>query len=396
MKKSSAFLDKHLAQTTMFPFGLKVKRAEGIYIYTTDGKRYMDMISGVGVSALGHGQPEIKKAIHDQVEKHMHVMVYGEFLQSAQNELASELCDSLPSKLNTVYLVNSGTEGIEAALKLAKRVTGRTELIGCKGSYHGSTHGSMSVSANLNKKLAYLPLLPDIQFIGFNDLGDLEKISSRTAAVIAETIQGDAGVRIPDIEWMKALRQKCDDTGALLILDEIQAGLGRAGTLFAFEQFGIEPDILVLGKALGGGFPIGALVANRAHMSQFTENPMLGHITTFGGHPVVCAAANAALKILKRNNILSEVEQKGQRIRQKLESHQKVQAVRQRGLFIAVDLESQEQTQQMVDYCLENGLIGFWFLSVPNSFRLAPPLVITNEEIDEALQIIIQGLNNLS
>ena len=395
MQRSSSFLDRHLAQTTMFPFNLEIERAEGIYLYTTDGRRYMDMISGVGVSALGHGHPDVKNAIKEQVDKHLHVMVYGEFMQSAQVDLADLLCKQLPESLNTVYFVNSGTEAVEAALKLVKRATGRSRLIAFQGAYHGSTHGSLSVSGNEKKKQAFLPLLPEVQIIPFNQTEALKNIDETVAGVIVETIQGDAGIRIPDQDWMLALRKRCDEVGALLILDEIQAGMGRAGTLFAFEQFGIVPDLLVLGKALGAGMPIGALISSRSLMELFTDNPMLGHITTFGGHPVVCASALAGLKVLLRDGLIEGVEAKGRMIREALESHPAVCEIRQRGLYMAIDLASIEATQQVVEDCLDNGLIGFWFLSNPASFRLAPPLTISEDELQLAISIIQKALDKV-
>lgn len=353
------------------------------------------MISGVGVSALGHGHPKIKNALKEQIDKHLHVMVYGEFRQSPQEKLAELLCAQLPDPLNTVYFVNSGTEAVEAALKLAKRATGRTRLNSFHGAYHGSTHGSLSLSGNPLKKQAFLPLLPDIIFMRFNKHEDLQKIGCRTAAVIVETIQGDAGIRIPDKDWMQALRKRCDEMDSLLILDEIQAGMGRTGTLFAFKHFDIVPDILLLGKALGGGLPIGAILASRELMELFTHQPMLGHITTFGGHPLPCVAGHAALEVMLEEKVLDGVESKGRLIKERLSSHPQVKEVRQRGLFIAVDLHSAEATQQVVEQCLSKGVIGFWFLSHPDSFRLAPPLNITYDELNWALDIIREALDSL-
>jgi acetylornithine/succinyldiaminopimelate/putrescine aminotransferase len=395
MKKSSAFLDKHLAQTTFFPFNLEIDHAKGIYLYDKDGKSYIDMISGVGVSSLGHGVKEIKDALKAQIDKHLHVMVYGEFHQSAPERFSELLCKQLPEDLNSVYFVNSGTEAVEAALKLAKRASHRTQLIACEGAYHGSTHGSLSVSSNPVKKRPFLPLLPDVHFVRFNEIEDLDKIGCRTAAVIVETVQGDAGIRIPDAQWLLALRKRCDEMGALLIFDEIQAGMGRTGKLFAFEHFGVSPDILVLGKALGGGLPIGAVVAHRDKMALFADEPMLGHITTFGGHPLPCASGHAALQYLIEHGILNGVESKGRFLKKGLESHPKVKEVRQIGLFMAIDLDSSDAVQQVVSRCLENGLIGFWFLSHPYSFRLAPPLTISEAELKKALDIILEALDGL-
>jgi acetylornithine/succinyldiaminopimelate/putrescine aminotransferase len=296
------FLNK-IAQTTDAPYLITIERAEGIYMYSPEGKRYTDLISGIGVSSIGHGHPKVIKAIKDQVDKHLHVMVYGEFIQSTPNLLAQKLTSLLPANLNCCYFVNSGTEANEGALKLAKRYTGRTEIISFRKSYHGSTHGSMSVSGNEVKKQAFRPLLPDVRFIDFNVLADLENITTATAGVIVETIQGDAGVRVPSKEYMKTLRKRCDETGTLLILDEIQCGMGRTGKLFAFEHFGIVPDILTIAKAFGGGLPIGSFISDKKIMQSLTHDPMLGHITTFGGNPVCCASALATLQVLEEENL---------------------------------------------------------------------------------------------
>lgn len=394
--ENDLLFERHLAQTTPFPLGVEVERAEGLYIYDKKGKAYVDLISGIGVSSLGHGRKEVVDAICEQASKYLHVMVYGEFLQNSQTEFAQLLADSLPAKLNTTYFVNSGAEAIEASLKLAKRVTGRTKLVSCKKSYHGNTHGALSVSGNETKKYAFRPLLPDVHFIEFNNEEELVQIDEQTACFIMETVQGDAGVRIPDKGYMRALRQRCDEVGALLILDEIQCGMGRTGKLFAFEHYDVEPDILALGKALGGGLPIGACVSSLNNMRQFTLDPMLGHITTFGGHPLVCASGHAALKFLIQNRIIPFVEEKGNRIKELLSRHPLVKEVRQIGLFIAVDLESEDHVRQLVDSCLEKGILIFWFLSCPSSFRLAPPLTITYEEIDRHIGEIVEILNELT
>lgn len=392
MSESSILLDQHLAQTTMFPFALEIERAEGLFLYDKNGKAYMDFVSGIGVSNIGHGNERVKEAIKNQVDKHLHVMVYGEFVQSAQLHAAKSLAQLLPDSLNCCYFVNSGTEANEAALKLAKRVTHRSKIVSCIGAYHGSTHGSLSVSANEKKKAVFRPLLPDVHFIRFGVLEDLSKIDHTTACIIMETIQGDAGVRIPSVEYMHALRARCNETGALLIFDEIQAGMGRTGTFFAFEQFGISPDILTLGKALGGGMPIGCMVSSKERMQQFTHDPMLGHISTFAGHPVVCAAAAATIDFMVEKNIVADVERKGKRIADHLRTLPGIKEIRQRGLFFAIDMDSEEQVQKVVFDCLENGLISFWFLSCPWSFRIAPPLTITDEEIDRALAILEKAI----
>ncbi|HEY8403316.1 MAG TPA: aspartate aminotransferase family protein [Flavobacteriales bacterium] len=393
MSESSVLLDKGLAQTTMYPLGLEVEKAEGIYIYTTDGKRYMDMVSGVGVSGLGHGNTYVNDALKKQIDKHLHVMVYGEFVQHSQNEAARLLTSLLPSELDCCYFVNSGTEANEAALKLAKRVTGRTKVVSFKGAYHGGTHGSLSVSGNEMKKAAFRPMLPNVHFIRFNETEDLKVIDENTACVIMETIQGDAGVRVPDQEYMKALRQRCDQTGAQLILDEIQCGLGRAGTWFAFQQFDIVPDILTLGKALAGGLPVGCMISSKQKMQQLTFDPMLGHISTFAGHPVICAGVAATLEYMQQHNIVADVERKGKLIVEKLSGHPKIKAIRQRGLFFAIDMDSADTVQKVVEYCMAHGLISFWFLSCPWSFRIAPPLTISDDEIAKACEIILDAMN---
>lgn len=393
MKESSIFLDQHLAQTTMFPFGIEVSHAEGVYFFDTSGKRYMDLISGVGVSNIGHGNRRVIDAIKTQLDKHMHVMVYGEYVQSAQSRAAATLASLLPAALDCCYFVNSGTEANEAALKLAKRVTGRTKMVSFRGAYHGSTHGSLSVSGNETKKRAFRPLLPDVHFIRFNVMEDLRHIDAHTAGVIVETIQGDAGVRIPDIAYMQALRARCNEVGAQLILDEIQCGVGRAGTMFAFEQFGIVPDILTLGKALGGGLPVGCLVSSREKMQMFTHDPMLGHISTFAGHPVVCAAVDATLQFIRDENILAPIEARGRAMAEALHKHPDVKEVRQRGYYFAVDLESADKVQRVVEHCLKKGLVTFWFLSCPASFRIAPPLIMSEAEMHEALSIVLAALD---
>jgi acetylornithine/succinyldiaminopimelate/putrescine aminotransferase len=386
------FFLSHLGQTTPFPFLVEVERAEGIYIYDKQGKTYMDMISGVAVNNIGHRHPKVVSALKNQIDKYLHVMVYGEFVQDPQQLLVKELLEVLPDSLDGVYVVNSGTEAIEAALKLAKRVTGRMELISFRGSYHGSTHGSMSVSGNEVKKQAFRPLLPDVQFLQLNQLIDLERITEKTAGVILETIQGDAGVRRPSVTFMKALRQRCDEVGALLILDEIQCGMGRTGKLFAFEHFDIVPDILTLGKALGGGMPIGALVSSQKKLMEFTHAPMLGHITTFGGHPVICAAAAAAVHVLKSEIDWKELEEKAQRFEVKFNHHPELMEIRRVGMMFAFDMVSAERVERVVSRCMEKGLLTFWFLSHPYSFRLSPPLTITEDEFNLAADLILQAI----
>jgi len=381
-----------LAQTSTNPFLISIERAEGVYLYSPDGKAYMDMISGIGVSAIGHRHPHVIKAIKEQLDKHLHVMVYGEYIQSVSNRLAAKLTTLLPSNLNCAYFVNSGTEANEAALKLAKRVTGRTEIISFRKSYHGSTHGSLSVSGNEVKKQAFRPLLPDVRFLHFNNPDELKHITTRTACVIMETIQGDAGVRVPDKTYLQALRKQCTETGTLLILDEIQCGMGRTGKWFAFEHFDIVPDILTIAKAFGGGLPIGAFISSEENMHQLTHNPMLGHITTFGGNPVCCASALATLEVIETEKLLEQVEVKGKLIETLLQ-HPKIKAVRRIGMLFAFDFENDDIVNRIVNYAKENGVICYWFLSHPFSFRIAPPLTITEQEIRKACHIILQAID---
>lgn len=391
MSNEELFLNK-LGQTNQFPYLIEVERAEGIYIYDKNGKAYMDMIAGVAVNNIGNRHPKVVEAIKNQVDKYLHVMVYGEFIQDSNIAFAQNLTSLLPDSLNCVYPVNSGTEANEAALKLAKRVTGRTEIVSFRGSYHGSTHGSLSVSGNETKKMAYRPLLPDVRFIKHNEFADLKQITTKTAGVILETVQGDAGVRVSNPEFLKALRERCNEVGARLIFDEIQCGMGRAGKMFAFEHSGVIPDILTLGKALGGGLPIGALVSSKENLYEFTYNPMLGHITTFGGHPVVTAAANAFLDVMQTEIDFEEVERKGQFLVDMLKVDPEIIEIRRIGMMFAFDMKSFERVEKVVKRCLELGLISFWFLSHPYSFRLSPPLNITEAEMRKAGEIILKAI----
>jgi len=377
-------------QTNESPYLIDVEKAEGIYIWDKAGKKYTDMIAGVAVNNIGHRHPKVISAIQTQLNKHLHVMVYGEYIQDTQLELAENLTSILPKNLNCSYIVNSGTEANEAAIKLAKRYTGRQEIISCKNSYHGSTHGSLSVTGNEEKQSSFKPLLPNVQFIEFNNIKTLNIITEKSACVIIETIQGDAGLIKPTQEFISALRAKCTATGTLLIFDEVQVGMGRTGKFFAFEHYNVIPDILTLGKALGGGMPIGAFISSTKIMHSLTHNPMLGHITTFGGHPINCAAANACINILKEEHWITKVEQKGQILEDILSQSDQVKEIRRAGLFLAIDLGSQEKVAQVVQKCLENGIIGFWFLSTPTAFRLSPPLSITEKEIKEAGETILK------
>lgn len=384
------------AQTNPFPYLIDVTKADGIYIWDKQGKRYMDMIAGVAVTNIGHRHPKVLEAIQNQLDKHLHVMVYGEYIQDSQLALAENLNSILPKNLNCSYIVNSGTEANEAALKLAKRATGRTEIIACKAAYHGSTHGSLSATNNETKKAAFRPLLPNTKYLQFNQIESLEIISEKTACVLIETIQGDAGLREPSLEFLTALRKKCTETGALLIFDEVQVGMGRTGKMFAFEHYNVVPDILTLGKALGGGMPIGAFIASYKLMQLLSHSPMLGHITTFGGHPVIATAANACIEVLKTENWIAEAQNKGNILFEILKNHRQIKAIRYKGLFFAIEMESAEKVQQVVKKCLAKGLIGFWFLSIPNAFRLSPPLSISVEEIQTAGKIIVEALDEIN
>ena len=379
----------HQAQTTPYASGLEIVRAEGIYLFDKAGKAYADMVSGIGVSNLGHGNAAVVQAIKQQAEKHLHALVYGEFSSEAAANLCQTLVAHLPASLNAVYLVNSGTEANEAALKLVKRFTGRSEVIALKGAYHGSTHGSLSLSYNESRKRAYRPLLPDIRFIEQNNFSQLQLITDKTAGIFLETVQGDAGVRIPEKAWLEALVDQANRVGALVVFDEIQCGIGRTGRFMAFEHFGVTPHLLTLGKALGAGMPIGALVGSQTYLQAFSNNPMLGHITTFGGHPVVAAAAFAGLNELFVKVSFEEVEAKGQLLKSILQgSH--VKAIRQIGLMLAVDLADEHHVNRLVDKALQEGIILFRFLSHPYSFRIAPPLTITHNELESITRRIVQ------
>ncbi|MGB1104304.1 MAG: aspartate aminotransferase family protein [Crocinitomicaceae bacterium] len=391
-KRKDQFL-RQLAPTNDTPYLIDVEKAEGIYIWDRDGKRYMDMIAGVAVNNVGHRHPKVVAAIKEQVDKYLHVMVYGEYIQEMPLKMAENLHSILPPNLNCTYIVNSGTEANEGAIKLAKRITGRREIIAFKGAYHGATHGSLSISSNEVKKAAFRPLLPGVKFLTFNNIDELDVISKNTAAVIIEPIQGDAGVRIPSQKFMLELRKRCTSTGAQLIFDEVQTGMGRTGKNFAFEHFNVSPDILTLGKALGGGMPIGAFISEHKNMQLITHNPMLGHITTFGGNPVIAAAANATVEVLKEENWVAEADNKGKALEDMLLKSNEISEIRRAGLMFAIEMSDFDRVKKVVDRCLEKGLIGFWFLSCPNSFRLSPPLTISMGEILEAGKIIIEAID---
>jgi acetylornithine/succinyldiaminopimelate/putrescine aminotransferase len=387
---------RHQAQTSDSPLLLEIERAEGVYMYGPDGRRYLDLISGIGVSNVGHRHPRVIKAIQNQLDKYLHLMVYGELVQAPPAELAHALHQTLPAHLDAVYFTNSGTEAVEGALKLAKRHTGRSGLISCHRAYHGSTHGALSVTGSEEFKRSYRPLLPDVRHIEFNDFADLQHITEHTAAVIVETVQGEAGVRVPENDYLQALRKRCLYTGTLLILDEIQCGFGRTGTFWAFEQFGVWPDILVCAKGMGGGMPIGAFIASQAIMAGIRSNPVLGHCTTFGGHPVSCAASLATLRVILEENLLAGVAEKAARFRRQL-VHPAIRAVRGQGLLMAVEFDSYAVLKPIIDRALEHeGILTDWFLFCDNSLRLAPPLTITNAEIDEASAALLRAITYVS
>ncbi|ERM83007.1 aminotransferase class III [Rhodonellum psychrophilum GCM71 = DSM 17998] len=382
----------HQAQTTDFPLMIEIERAEGVYMYGPEGKSYIDLISGIGVSNVGHRHPKVIAAIQNQLDKYLHLMVYGEYIQSPQTQLAKAIVETLPPSLDNVYFVNSGSEAVEGALKLAKRYTNRAQIISCVNAYHGSSQGALSVGGNEIFKRAYRPLLPGITNVVYGSFTQLSLITENTAAVIMETIQGEAGIMVACKEYFKALRNRCDETGTLLILDEIQAGFGRTGKFWAFEHFGIVPDILVCAKGMGGGMPIGAFIANKEVMSVFKDNPLLGHITTFGGHPVSAVASLATIRVIQEENLLEKVEQKADLIK-KLLVHPKIKGIRNKGLMMAVQFESFEVLKPIIDKAIELGVITDWFLFCDDSMRIAPPLVISEAEIEKACEIIMEAIN---
>ena len=385
---------KYQAQTTNNPISLEILRASGSYIYDTNNNKYLDFVAGVSASNLGHNNKKIKKAVLKQIDLYWHVMVYGEFIQKPTVKLCKLLSQNLPKLLSNTYLTNSGTEAIEAAMKLAKRVTGKSELIAAKNGYHGNTQGAMSIMGFEERKRAYRPLIPDIKFIEFNNIEDISIITNKTAGVVVETIQGGAGFILPKKNYLKKLKQKCDEVGALLILDEIQPGIGRTGKLFAFEHFDIIPDILVYGKGLGGGFPIGALTTTKKYMALFKQNPILGHITTFGGHPVIAAAAHSNLKETLSSNIMSKIEEKENLIRRILK-HKLIIEIRGKGLMLALILKKPDLTKKLVEGCLDNGLILFYLLFEPKAVRITPPLTISENEIKKGCKIILSELDKI-
>ncbi len=381
------------AQTTPFASGFEVERAEGSYIYGKDGRKYLDFVAGVSANTLGHSHPKIINAIKEQADKYLHTMVYGEYAQEKPVALCKLLAEATPEPLEVTYLVNSGAEGIDGALKLAKRYTGREEIISMKNAYHGNTHGALSVAGNEVHKREFRPLLPMVNFIEFNNPEDFDKITEKTACVIAETIQGAAGFLVPAPDYFKKLKQRCEEVGALLILDEIQPGFGRTGKLFAFEHYGIVPDILVIGKGMGGGVPVGAFMASREIMQSLSHSPKLGHITTFGGNPLIAAACYATLKELLESNLMSEIDRKEKLFRELL-VHPKIKSINGKGLMLAINLGSPEYTLSVAKRCMEQGLIVFWQLYRNEFLRISPPLNITDDEIKHGCEIILNTITD--
>ncbi len=382
---------QHLAQTSEFPLMLEIDKAEGIYMHATNGQKYIDLISGIGVSNLGHRHPKVIDAIKEQLDKYMHLMVYGEFIQSPQVQLGKALADTLPENLSSCYFVNSGSEAVEGAMKVSKRFTGRTGFVSCSNAYHGSSHGSLSLSGNEKFKQAYRPLLPDISHVKHGDTGDLEKINEQTAAVVIEVVQGEAGVQFATAEYYQALRKRCTDQGALLVFDEIQSGFGRTGKFWAFEHFEVTPDVVVSAKGMGGGMPIGAFIASQEIMSVLQNDPILGHITTFGGHPVSAVASLATLNTILQEKLIEQVARKADLFISYLK-HPAIKSIRNKGLMMAVEFESFETLKPVIDKAIDYGVLTDWFLYCDNAMRVAPPLIITEDQIQEACEIILKAI----
>ncbi|MFO0414590.1 MAG: aspartate aminotransferase family protein [Bacteroidota bacterium] len=385
---------QHLAQTSPAPLALEIVKAEGCSLWDASGKKYLDLIAGISVSQTGHRHPKVIQAIQQQLDRYLHLMVYGELIQSPQVQYAELLTKHLPASLNSVYFTNSGTEATEGAMKLAKRVTGRTNILAFNKSYHGSTQGALSIMGDETFKNAFRPLLPGIIHAEYNKTESIDLIDEHTACVVAETIQAESGVNAPLRSWMKALREKCTQTGALLILDEIQCGFGRNGTMWAFEQIDVVPDVLLLGKALGGGMPLGAFIAGQELMQQLTHQPVLGHITTFGGHPVCCAAGIAAMEVLLEEELIQKVQEKEILFRSMLQ-HPSILSIRSRGLMMALEFETFEKCKMVIDQCIAKGVLTDWFLFASNYMRIAPPLTISEEEIKEACGVVVEVLSEI-
>ncbi len=386
---------RYLGLPSHQPLGLEIDHAEGIYLYEVSGKKYIDLVSGISVSNIGHRHPAVIKAIEDQLKKYLHLNVYGEFIQSPQIKLAQKLVSVLPGNLNSVYFVNSGSEAIEGAMKLAKRYTGRFEVIAFDNAYHGSTQGALSILGNESLKNAFRPLIPDIRFLEFNNFHDLERITEKTACVIAETIQAEAGIILPEQGFPESLQTRCKETGTLLIIDDVQMGFGRTGRLFSFEHFNIVPDILVLAKALGGGMPLGAFIASKSIMDTLAFQPELGHITTFGGHPVCCAAGLASLEVILSDDLIKNADKKGAIFEEQLKAHPLVKEIRRKGLMIGIEIRDAGKRNRLTESMLRNGIIIDWFLFHPSTFRIAPPLTITEGECYTAIELLIKAMNEI-
>ena len=394
MNQREIFL-KHVAQTSPAPLALEIVKADGIYLEDVNGKKYIDIIGGISVANTGHRHPKVIAAIHKQLEHYLHVMVYGEFVQSPQTQYAQLLTSHLPEQLNCVYFTNSGAEAVEGAMKLTKKYTGRREIIAFKNSYHGSTQGALSIIGSEYWRNAFRPLLPGILHLDYNDFDVINHITEETACIILETVQAEAGIMKPSVEWMQAIREKCTQTGTLLILDEIQTGFGRTGSLWGFEKYGIVPDVLLLGKALGGGMPLGAFIADFQVMNAFTDAPVLGHITTFGGHPVSCAAGMAAMNILLDENLVEGIPDKEKIFLSRLH-HPVIQKVSSAGLWLSIQFDSFETNKAIIDTCIENGLLTDWFLFAADSMRISPPLNISAAEIHKACDIILDAVERFA
>ena len=393
MTQRELFL-RHIAQTSPAPMALEIVQATGSILTDAAGKNFIDLIGGISVANVGHRHPAVITAIQKQLEAYLHIMVYGEFIESPQVQYAKLLTENLPQNLNSVYFTNSGAEAVEGAMKLVKRITGRTQIIAFNDSYHGSTQGALSIMGEEYWRNAFRPLLPDVLHLRYNEFETIDEISNLTACVFVETVQAEAGVIAPSTAWMQALRKKCTETGALLVMDEIQTGFGRTGKLWGFENFDVVPDVLLLGKALGGGMPLGAFIADKQLMEVFTENPVLGHITTFGGHPVSCAAGNAALTALLNEKMIEDVQHKKDLFLSSL-NHLAIVSIRSCGLWLAIEFVSFEKNKMVIDYCISNGILTDWFLFAPHCMRISPPLIITDEQIKESCKVILQACNNL-
>ncbi len=381
-----------LAQTSKTPVGLEIVSAKGLWLKDNTGKKYLDLISGIAVSNLGHGHPKVMSAIKKQADKHTHLMVYGEYIQSKQVQFAKKICGLLPKSLNSVYFVNSGSEAVEGALKLAKRYTGRKEIVSFRNAYHGSTQGALSVMGDRKLKTPFKPLLPGVHILPYNSHSALKKITRKTACVIIEPIQGEGGTIVPDKFFFKVLEKRCKRVGTLLIVDEVQTGFGRTGKLFAFEHFGIRPDVITIGKAMGGGLPLGGFVANRKIMQTLSDNPPLGHITTFGGHPLCCTSGLAALEVLLKEKFHEQAAQKETLFRALLK-HPAIKKIRGKGLMLAIEFNDEELCKKVIEECLKNGIIVDWFLFRPTAMRIAPPLIIQEKEIREACLVILKAID---